>query len=126
MAIEKTKVTTPWKPASLLTLGRKEPGFRNRWCRKELIEKKLLEGWEVVRTSAKDATPEITLMDGTKLTGIIQKRNLILCRMPEELAIAREEYHTNLSDSAAEAPLREFENVAGKGNFYGKKEVTHG
>jgi len=117
----KKPVTQPWRPASLLEVRNLDKNFRYRWVRSESVEKKLLEGWEFVNSGKSGPeAPMVTLMDGTKVTSIIKKRNLILMRMPEDLAKAREEYHKNLVKSATAAPIEEFKKAASLGGHYGE------
>lgn len=131
----KKKVTTPWKPASLLQMKGKEAGWRYRWCARDTLDKKLAEGWEPVQAQkspqGKDAAlGDITLVDGTRLTGIIIKRDLVYCRMPEEMAKSREEYYAKLTDGALQSKMDEFKkdtNIPGQGQLsYGSIKIDRG
>lgn len=111
----KTPVTKPWEPASVLTVDRKDPNYRYRWCRKDILDKKLSEGWEVVKGTAKstEASKCVTLMDGTTLDSTVQKRELILCRMPEEMAVSRAKYYADMTDSLVAAQKDDLERLMG-------------
>lgn len=113
-----TKVTEPWKPASILSVIKRKEGMRDRWVRKDLLDKKVLEGWEPVQSGAETA-PTLTLLDGTQLDRTVQKRNLILCRMPEELAVNRNKYFQKLTDESEEIPSRELEEAANVPGYVG-------
>lgn len=118
----KVKSTTPWKPANLMEAEKRE-GFRRRWTNVDYIEKRLREGWETVQ--AKSASPTLTLLDGTQLTNVVRKRNLILMEVPEELACEMEEHYRNLGDVNLNAGLQEFKNNV-PGGFGGIKNETGG
>lgn len=98
----KTPPTTPWKPASYLNVPSKyrKPGFRLRWVRKDDLDKKIEEGWTPVVGSTNKIAPEKTIIDGTQLDTTVQKRTLILCEMPEEIAKAREAFFAKLTDES--------------------------
>ena len=99
--VEKKPVTTPWKPASLLTVDAKfkRPGYVQRWCNKEQLERHLAEGWSPILGDINSASPAVTLTDGTQLTRLIKKRDLILCEMPIEMAKSRKDFYTNQAKS---------------------------
>lgn len=91
-----------WKPASLLTHP-PMPGFRLRWVSKAQLSKRVAEGWEVVQKGGRPVTSapdlERTGVDASKMDSTTQLRELILCRMPEEMARSREAYYKNMTDS---------------------------
>jgi hypothetical protein len=133
---KKTKVTTPWKPSAILTVRKKEVGFRTRWVRQNLLEKKMAEGWEPVRAISggkmeSNSANTVTLTDGSRLDSIVKRRNLILCRMPEELAEGREAYFANLTDEKSVAAIKTFggdessKDKTGTG-AYGEVKITIG
>jgi len=113
--------TEPWKPASILNVD-KIAGKRSKWVRKDLLEKRIAEGW--TPREAKDTTPK-TILDGSQQDSYVTKRNLILCDMPEARAKSRDAYYTKLTDGAMEEST---ENLKKKthGETYGKIEVTQG
>lgn len=113
--------TTSWKPASLLDVQGKDPNYTYRWVSKSKIDsgKATAEGWEVVKTSttgpkapAKDSTK-----DGSPLDTTVQRREMILCRMPLEMKEARAKYY---QDRAAENAIRSADETRRLGNSYGK------
>ena len=120
-------VTTPWKPASLLTVTNKDANFTYRWIRKENLEKALLEGWALVRTvsSSKEGGPKPTLVDGSSLDSTIQKRNLILVRMPKTMAQDRNDFYAKKSRDLVDATQQDFNKDAkdAGANVYGKVEI---
>lgn len=85
-----------WKPASLLDLKNKDPNFRYRHVRKDddNIARKLAEGWEFVDGLDKVEHTEPTGRPdlGKRLTSVIEGRDWITMKMPEETARARDEY----------------------------------
>jgi len=85
------KGTPSWKPASVTEVTNKEDGYRYRWSNKlpDNLAKKAAEGWENV--SAK--VSENRIEHGQPLTSITEKHDVILQRIPEELAGGRDAYH---------------------------------
>jgi hypothetical protein len=102
------KATEPWRPASILTAYKKD-GYRSRWCRKDILEKRMAEGWEPRKSTTKGRVeaPETTIVDGVSLGNFITKRNLVLCDMPEEMALSREEYFKNLTDGGLQSEVNQ-------------------
>lgn len=93
--IKKGKPT--WKPASVTDVVDKEAGYRYRWVNKnpDNLYKKEAEGWETVSGLMSDkakAVDDGKVHSGHKLTSIYEKHDLLLQRMPEELAKSRDEY----------------------------------
>lgn len=92
------KGRTSWAPASLNEFTGKEEGYRYRMSRKdpENLSKKEQEGWENVSAiQSKDTkhNPAGRIDDGASLTSVQEGRDWILQRIPEELALQRDEYH---------------------------------
>ena len=105
--------STLWKPASLLTVTGKDPNFTYRWVNKADLEKKTLEGWEVVKTSSgKTEGPAPTLADGKALDSTVQKRELILCRMPKTMAESRKKHFEGIADGLERASVEELRESA--------------
>ncbi len=96
------KGNSSWKPASVTDVTGKEPGYRYRWVNKDPdnLAKKVQEGWETINGLQSDgATPEDSrINDGHKMTSVTEKRDVILQRIPEELALERDAYYNNESD----------------------------
>jgi len=96
---DKVKRPTTWTPPSSLDAPPAPDGFRHRWIRTETMgfddtknmSGKIRSGWELVRA---DAYPEMdypTVKEG-KYAGVIGVGGLVLARIPEEVAKAREDY----------------------------------
>lgn len=86
-----------WKPAALNVFDNLEPGYRYRQMRKdpENLVKKTQEGWEVVGgVQSPETSHEAAdnIGEHKPLTSIIEGRDWILGRIPEELAQSRDEY----------------------------------
>ena len=120
-SIAKEEPTEPWKPASILNVDKIE-GKRSKWVRKDLLEKRLAEGW--VPREAKDTTPS-TIIDGSQQGSYVTKRNLILCDMPEAKAKGRDAYYKHLTDGAIGESIKNLKEKT-HGETYGKIEVTQG
>lgn len=123
----KRNMNEPWRPASLLT-ARKKQGFRSRWVRKDLLEKRIEEGWTPRQSNIKSRVDsmEQTLIDGRPLSTYVVKRNLVLCDIPEELAASRDAYYKKLASSGLQGVKADFTQntkIDGEGYGYGKIEV---
>lgn len=86
-----------WQPASVLDVVGKEEGFRYRWANKapDNLAKKRQEGWETVSGLSNDQASHVDsgrMHDGKQLTSIYEKHDVVLMRIPEELAESRDEF----------------------------------
>lgn len=88
-----------WKPASVTDVVDKEDGYRYRWSNKDgdNLAKKEAEGWETVSrlTSDKAKPSEERFQDGKNLSSTYEKHDVVLQRIPEELASERDAYFQN-------------------------------
>lgn len=106
MSTVKSKIkkgSTSWKPASITDVINKEPGYRYRWSNKDPdnLAKKSAEGWETVSKLQSDSViPEDSnrIDEGKNLTSTFEKRDVILQRIREEDAQARDEYYNAEND----------------------------
>ena len=96
---DKVKRPTTWTPPSSLDAPPAPEGFRHRWIRAESMgfddtknmSGKIRSGWELVRADEYPGIDYPTLKEG-KYAGVIGVGGLLLARIPEEVAKAREEY----------------------------------
>jgi hypothetical protein len=121
-SVPEPKANQPWRPASILTTSRL-PGMRPRWVRKDLLEKRIEEGWQPRLSDSKSRieSPEKTIVDGMPLSRFVVKRNMVLCDIPEDLAQSREKYYRDINDAGLVARKTELANQTG-GQSYG--EIT--
>lgn len=119
--VVKKSSTTPWKPVRPLDAVTRA-GHRRRWTRLDMIEKRLLEGWILVQGKGADISPKYTLMDGTQLTNIVQKRNLVLMEIPEETALEIEAYYQKQGDYNLDSAVQDTKDKIV--NPYGKVEIS--
>lgn len=94
------KGNSSWMPASVTDVVGKEPGYRYRWCNKDPdnLAKKEAEGWETINGLQADKvnpTDSNKIEEGKNLTSVFEKRDVILKRIPEELAQERDAYYNN-------------------------------
>lgn len=128
----KHRVTTPWKPARKLDIPEhlKNPAFVYRWCDKNKpgnIQKKMSEGWEVDKELSRKLTAIATrtLNDGSPLDGTAQIAELIVMRMPKEMAASRNEYYAKRSEMATKEAQEDLKRRTG-GQAYGEiREDRH-
>ena len=107
---DKVKKPVTWAPPSSLDAPPAPDGFRHRWIRVETlgfddtknVAGKLREGWELVRS---DEYPESNYptMNTGKYSGVIGVGGLVLARIPEEIALAREAYYNKQTKDRDEA-----------------------
>lgn len=97
------KGTRSWKPAAMLDVRDKAPGFRYRWTDKDRanLDRKQAEGWvyasDLTGAAAEHAHPGKT-GDGKPLTTTPEYRELVLMALPEELGEARDRYFNERTD----------------------------
>lgn len=97
------KGNSSWQPANITDVRDKEDGYRYRWVNKnpDNMAKKAAEGWEIVNGLQADKTTpegELRINDGKALTSTREKRDVILQRMPEEIALQRDAYYDKEND----------------------------
>lgn len=100
-----------WEPSDLLKVRDMEPGFRYRWARNDPAELLKLEseGFEIVsevNSSVEHENPE-GVDDNHKLSTVTEYREVILLRIPEEVAKARQEYFERQSFELITASKKE-------------------
>ena len=107
---DKVKRPTTWTPPSSLDAPPAPDGFRHRWIRTETMgfddtknmSGKIRSGWELVRADEYPGTDYPTLKEG-KYAGVIGVGGLVLARIPEEVAKAREAYFRRQTEAKDEA-----------------------
>ena len=107
---DKVKRPTTWTPPSSLDAPPAPDGFRHRWIRAETMgfddaqnmSGKVRSGWELVRADQYPGTDYPTVKDG-KYAGVIGVGGLLLARIPEEIAKAREDYFNKQTEARDEA-----------------------
>ena len=107
---DKVKRPTTWPPPSSLDAPPAPDGFRHRWIRAETMgfddsqnmSGKIRSGWELVRADQYPGTDYPTVKDG-KYAGVIGVGGLLLARIPEEIAKAREDYFNKQTEARDEA-----------------------
>lgn len=128
----KKRPTAPWRPAKVLDIPAhlKDPRFTYRFVntKKEGNElKKLQEGWEYDHELSKKLTEHYgsirTIRDGTPTDGVYRMREMILMRIPKELAESRNQYYADRGNRAfqnAKAILQDdVRRLDGRGGVYG-------
>jgi hypothetical protein len=100
--VKKGKPT--WKPASVLDVVNKDPNKRYRLLNKDPdnLAKKKAEGWEIetgLTSGNAELNPDGSQATGKNLTSAYERRDVILASMPEELAQARNDYFSNVTQT---------------------------
>ena len=107
---EKDKRPTTWTPPSSLDAPPAPDGFRHRWIRAEVVgfddtknmSGKIRSGWELVRADQYPEANYPSVQDG-KYAGVIGVGGLLLARIPEEVAKAREAFFKQQTQARDEA-----------------------
>ena len=107
---EKDKRPATWTPPSSLDAPPAPDGFRHRWIRTETMgfddtknmSGKIRSGWELVRADEYPGTDYPSVKEG-KYAGVIGVGGLVLARISEELAKAREDYFRRQTEAKDEA-----------------------
>ena len=125
-----------WVPPSSLDAPPAPDGFRHRWIRTETMgfddtknmSGKIRSGWELVRADEYPGTDYPSVKEG-KYAGVIGVGGLVLARIPEEVAKAREEYfrrQTKEKDDAVNNDLMKEEHPSMPINQERQTRVTFG
>ena len=133
---DKVKSPTTWTPPSSLDAPPAPDGFRHRWIRTEPMgfddtknmSGKIRSGWELVRADEYPGTDYPSVKEG-KYAGVIGVGGLVLARIPEEVAKAREEYfrrQTKDKDDAVNNDLMKEEHPSMPINQERQTRVTFG
>ena len=107
---EKEKQPTTWTPPSSLDAPPAPDGFRHRWIRAESMgfddtknmSGKIRSGWELVRSDEYPGSEYPVLKEG-KYAGVIGVGGLVLARISEEVAKAREDYFSRQTKDKTDA-----------------------
>ena len=107
---EKEAKKKVWTPPSSLDAPPAPTGFKHRWIRVESmgfqdtknVAGRIRSGYELVRA---DEYPdsEFPIVDDGKYKGVIGVGGLVLARIPEEIALAREAYYNKQTKDRDEA-----------------------
>lgn len=101
-------VKKDWHRPRPLEMYRKEPGFSYRWVRRDNVQRKKYEGYEVVRRKKKD---KATIKKG-KFGSAYKFRELILMRIPIKLRKIRDRHFQQRADRQMESVSRLSQNQA--------------
>ena len=132
----KTEKPKVWTPPSSLDAPPAPDGYRHRWIRAESMGQddsknmsgKIRSGWELVRADQYPDQDYPSLKEG-KYAGVIGVGGLVLARIPEEVAKAREEYfkqQTQDRDNAVNNDLMKEEHSSMPINAERQSRVTFG
>lgn len=119
------KGNSTWKPANVLDVFDKEPGYRYRVAEKSPrnIAKKQREGWEIVSGIQSPTTGNNTgnYMDkGKPMTSVLEGYDYVIMRIPEELALQRDDFFNGESNRRISALKRDAQkDIGGKGEIHG-------
>ncbi len=140
--VEIKKSSTPWKPARVIDIPEsyKDPRFTYRWCntlKMGNIQKKIQEGWEIDKILSKKLNElyglNRTLEDGSPMDSTVKMRELIVMRIPKEMAEERNEYYRKrgqIDRKSIEKGMRENlnetsdpANILGRSTLYSERKL---
>ena len=106
----KTAKKVVWTPPSSLDAPNAPAGYRHRWIRAEVMgfddsknmAAMIRSGYELVRADEYPEEDYPTMKEG-KYAGMIGVGGLVLARIPEEIAKARQEYFDKQNEAKEEA-----------------------
>lgn len=107
-----------WEPARALNLVKKDAGFRYRWASADPanLEKKQAEGWEFASGPEVHDRPK-GVEHGKQIGSLKQYRDVVLMRIPEDMARARDEYMRTQTDAQTKGITKRLKNnVARQGD----------
>lgn len=122
---EAKKGRPAWKPASVTDVTDKEAGYRYRWSNKspDNLAKKEAEGWETVSKVTSDKVQEVDdrkIHSGKNLSSVHEKHDVVLQRMPEEVAQSRDEYMNNKTQKRTMGLTAHLRKEVGGAQLHGK------
>ena len=99
-----------WSPPELLPEPDRQAGFEYRWIRVSMLNQadprnlssKMREGWEPVMSEEQPKYKLLAAREG-QFKDNIEIGGLLLCKIPEEMVKARQDYENNQTQSQAEA-----------------------
>ena len=106
----KTAKKVVWTPPSSLDAPNAPAGYRHRWIRAEVMgfddsknmAAMIRSGYELVRADEYPEEDYPTMKEG-KYAGMIGVGGLVLARIPEEIAKARQDYYDKQNEAKEEA-----------------------
>lgn len=107
------KGRSTWKPANVLDILDKEPGYRYRVAEKSArnIAKKQREGWEIVSAINSPNTDNKSIGNGVDLGkqmgSVLDGHDYIIMRIPEDMAQERDDYFNGESSRRMSALKRQ-------------------
>jgi hypothetical protein len=116
---EGTRKQVKWLPASALPDVPKVDGWRYRWVRKSIrgfadptnMGKKRREGWEPVNVKEHPELADYIDRDAGN-SGLIEIGGLVLHRIPEEMALARQQYFSAQQKQVLQSAEAQYSNMA--------------
>lgn len=89
-----------WQAPDKLRI-RREPGWAYKYMRKQDVERRLDEGWEIVVSDIQEGKPDASLVERAK-----RHRSLILMRMPTEMRDERNAHYREKHNRRVRAVAR--------------------
>ena len=131
--VKARKVT--WTPPQTLPSPTPQPGWVFRWIRTSMMGQadptnasaKRREGWEPVKA---EDHPELMYQadPNSRFKGNVEIGGLLLCKIPEEVMVARDEYHRqqtqNQLESVDNSYMREKDGRSNMSLFSERKSTT--
>ena len=107
---EESRPMTAWKPPSLLDAPEARPGYVQRWVATSIqgkespdnVYKRMREGWEPRPADTVKSKLYPTINHG-QWAGSIGIEGMLLCEMPEEIALQKQDYYSGKNEEQNES-----------------------
>jgi len=115
-ASTRERLAREYTPPSLLPTPDPQDGYKFRWVAVSVVgiddpanvSKKSREGWEPVKA---EDHPELALAPNKK--GLVEIGGLVLCKMPEEMVMARDAYYDQQTRNQLQAVNTQYKQSEG-------------
>lgn len=100
-----------WRPQAQLPDPTPEDGYVFRWVRRSMgntsdaknVAQKFAEGWEPVSAASQPRLAQLLGRHGVNTDGQIEIGGLLLCKIPAEIAEARNRYYSQMASAQLQA-----------------------
>ena len=119
-----------WRPHRTLNVRKKADGKRLRWVNTDPanIEKKQAEGWVFSQTEDTAHDRPKGVDHGKQVGSLKQYRDLVLMEMPEDMAVARNEYYSDVTKRQSAGVTKQVKDKIGQelpgATVYGEVKIS--
>lgn len=124
------KGNTSWRPHRTLNVKKRTEGKRLRWVNTDPanIEKKQVEGWVFAQNEDTAHDRPKGVDHGKQIGSLKQYRDLVLMEIPEETAVARNEYYSDVTKRQSAGVTKQVKDKIGQAlpgaTVYGEVKIS--